>query len=90
MSDACEFGSHDEANEILGLMMRQWNTIAGSLFKHEVYLRLLLKDENGVAHGNDWALAFVKLKQPGRTLRSSSVSAAKSTRIDLANHGQRS
>ncbi len=25
MSDACEFGSLDEANEILGLMMRHWN-----------------------------------------------------------------
>jgi hypothetical protein len=24
MSEACEFGSLDEANEILGLMMRQW------------------------------------------------------------------
>ncbi len=29
MSDACEFGSLDEANEILGLMMRHWNDIAG-------------------------------------------------------------
>jgi uncharacterized protein len=28
MSDACEFGSLDEANEILGLMMRHWNTIS--------------------------------------------------------------
>src|ERR1019366_6100704 len=28
MADACEFGSFDEANEILGLMMRHWNTIA--------------------------------------------------------------
>jgi uncharacterized protein len=33
MSDACEFGSLDEANEILGLMMRHWNDIAGTLFK---------------------------------------------------------
>jgi hypothetical protein len=31
MSDACEFGSLDEANEILGLMMRHWNTIAGGV-----------------------------------------------------------
>src|ERR1019366_5933813 len=35
MSDACEFSSLDEANEILGLMMRHWNTIAGMLFKGE-------------------------------------------------------
>jgi len=33
MSDACEFGSIDEANEILGLMMRHWNTIASTLFQ---------------------------------------------------------
>src|SRR5438046_10735070 len=55
MSDACEFGSLDEANEILGLMMRHWNTIAGTLLKGDVYVPLLLQDENGVAHGNGWA-----------------------------------
>jgi len=37
MSEACEFGNLDEANEILGLMMRHWNTIAGTLNKDEVY-----------------------------------------------------
>src|ERR1019366_8964379 len=58
MSDACEFGSLDEANEILGLMMRHWNTIAGTLFKGEVYVPLLVEDENGTAHGNDWAPRF--------------------------------
>jgi uncharacterized protein len=47
MSDACEFGSLDEANEILGLMMRHWNSIAGTLFKGEAYVPLLLEDENG-------------------------------------------
>ena len=30
MSEACEFGSLDEANEILGLMMRHWNNIAAT------------------------------------------------------------
>jgi len=60
MSDACEFGSLDEANEILGLMMRHWNDIAGTLNKDEVYVPLLLQDENGVAHGNDWARGFMR------------------------------
>jgi uncharacterized protein len=41
MSEACEFESLDEANEILGLMMRHWNTIASTLFKDEVYVPLL-------------------------------------------------
>jgi len=59
MSDACEFGSLGEANEILGLMMRHWNTIASTLFKDEVYVPLLLQDENGVANGNDWARGFM-------------------------------
>ena len=39
MSDACEFGSFVEANEILGMMMRHWNDIAGTLNKdEEVYV----------------------------------------------------
>jgi uncharacterized protein len=60
MADACEFGSLDEANEILGLMMRHWNEIASTLFKDEVYVPLLLQDENGVAYGNDWARGFMR------------------------------
>jgi uncharacterized protein len=60
MSDTYEFGSLDEANEILGLMMRHWNTIAGTLNKDEVYVPLLLHDENGAANGNDWAHGFMR------------------------------
>jgi hypothetical protein len=60
MSDTCEFTSLDEANEILGLMMRHWNTIAGTLFKGEVYVPLLLEDEDGTAQGNDWARGFMR------------------------------
>ncbi len=60
MSDTCEFSSLDEANEILGLMMRHWNTIAGTLLKGEAYVPLLLEEEDGVAHGNDWAEGFMR------------------------------
>jgi hypothetical protein len=35
MSDACEFGSLDEANEILGLMMRHRN-VRGMGMRHYV------------------------------------------------------
>jgi len=49
-----------KANEILGLLMRHWNNIAGTLSKGEVYLPLLLEDENGLAHGNDWARGFMR------------------------------
>ncbi len=54
------FSSLDEAKEILGLLTRHWNTIAGTLLKAEPYVPLLLEDENGVAHGNDWARGFMR------------------------------
>jgi uncharacterized protein len=60
MSETSEFSSLDEAKEILGLMMRHWNSIAGTLLKDEVYVPLLLEDENGMTHGNDWARGFMR------------------------------
>jgi len=60
MSDACEFENLDQANEILGLMMRHWNTIVATLVKGGVYVPLLLEDENGVAHGNHWPHGFMR------------------------------
>jgi hypothetical protein len=41
-------------------MMRHWNTIAAALQKGEVYVPILLQDENGMAHGNDWARGFMR------------------------------
>ena len=60
MSDAHEFGSLEEANDILALLMRHWNDIAATLSKGEVYLPILLEDENGVLLGNDWARGFMR------------------------------
>jgi uncharacterized protein len=55
-----EFSNLEEAKEILGLLMRHWNTIAGTLLKGEPHIPLLLEDENGMAHGNDWARGFMR------------------------------
>ena len=41
-------------------MMRHWNTIARTLNKGEVYGPILLQDENGRFHGNDWAHGFMR------------------------------
>ena len=60
MSDTCEFASLDKANEILALLMRHWNDIAHTLGKDEVYVPLLLEDQNGVTRGNDWARGFIR------------------------------
>jgi hypothetical protein len=80
MGETCEFKNIEEANEILGLLMRHWNTIVATLYKDEVYVPLL-QDENGVAHGNDWAsncsmfMAFPALQDLRNSpRRSSSVS----------------
>ena len=57
------FASDDQASDILGLLMRHWNTIAGELLRTlnepHVYLPVLLQDEAGVVHGNDWAQGFM-------------------------------
>jgi uncharacterized protein len=60
MSDTCEFAGLDEANDILGLIMRHWNVIAATLHKGDVYLPLLLEDDNGVCQGSDWARGFMR------------------------------
>lgn len=60
LSEAAEFSSLDEAQEILGLMMRHWNTVAETLHKGEIHVPLLLEDDQGVAHGNDWAHGFMR------------------------------
>jgi uncharacterized protein len=62
------FQSVEEAQEILNLVLRHWNTIAGTLYKGRVYFPLLLEDDNGVAHGNDWAKGFLQ----GMSLRRNS------------------
>ena len=59
VSDTCEFAGLDEANDILGLMMRHWNTITAALHKEDVYLPILLEDETGVCLGNNWARGFI-------------------------------
>jgi uncharacterized protein len=60
MSEVCEFGDLDEANEILGLMMRHWNKIASTLYKGEIHVPIIFEDEKGELHGNDWARGFMR------------------------------
>jgi len=60
MSETCQFAGIDEANDILGLLMRHWNTIAARLYKDDVYLPILLEDEDLICWGNDWARGFMR------------------------------
>jgi uncharacterized protein len=42
------------------LIMRHWNAIADALHSGEVFLPLLLQDENGITRANDWAIGFLR------------------------------
>jgi uncharacterized protein len=46
--------------DFLYMILRHWNAIADSLHSDNVYLPLLLEDENGVARANDWASGFLR------------------------------
>jgi uncharacterized protein len=54
------FRSLPEAEEILGLIMRHWNTIASTLFAGQTHQPCLVKDEEGLLTGNDWATGFTR------------------------------
>jgi uncharacterized protein len=47
-------------HDFLALIMRHWNVIADTLHSGEVYLPLLLEDENGISRANDWANGFLR------------------------------
>src|SRR6202051_3857015 len=51
----------------LSLIMRHWNVIADTLHSGDVFLPLLLEDENGISHANDWARGFLRGMELRRT-----------------------
>lgn len=64
--DRTVFEDTSSAQEFLSLVMRHWNSIAATLNLGEVYLPLLLEDESGIAHGNDWASGFMRGMEFGK------------------------
>jgi len=54
------FESTTEAERFFGLLMRHWNVINDTLRGGEIYMPVLIEDEAGVAHGNDWANGCIK------------------------------
>jgi uncharacterized protein len=49
-----------ELQDFLSLLLRHWNVIADTLNSGDLYLPLLLLDDNGVSRANDWAKGFVR------------------------------
>ena len=54
------FGAQSVLQDFLSLIMRHWNVIADTLHSGEVFLPLLLEDDCGVSHANDWATGFLR------------------------------
>lgn len=58
------FASNAQAAEIVGLIMRHWNTISdtllGTLQAPDVYLPILHVADDGITYGNDWAEGFMR------------------------------
>ena len=54
------FDSVQELQEFLDLLMRHWNNIAHTLSSGEIFLPVLLEEDDGIAHGNDWAWGFMR------------------------------
>ena len=61
------FGAQSVLQDFLSLIMRHWNIIADTLHSGDVFLPLLLEDENGISHANDWAKGFLRGMELRRT-----------------------
>ncbi len=46
--------------DMLSLVNLHWNYVSETLRSGNAYLPLLLEDEHGIAHGNDWANGFLR------------------------------
>ena len=60
MPDGEAFGGEGELQKFMELVMRHWNTVVRILNSEDVYVPLLLEDDNGIARGNDWANGFAR------------------------------
>jgi uncharacterized protein len=54
------FESTEEVEEFYDLLVRYCNQINKGFREDDVYMPFLFADEEGVAHGNDWAKGFLK------------------------------
>jgi uncharacterized protein len=60
MADEEAWDSREQLREFMDLLMQHWNTISRTLQAGDIYLPILLEDDQGVAHGNDWANGFMR------------------------------
>jgi uncharacterized protein len=59
------FGSDEQAQDVLALMMKHWSVMAHTLRRSlhddkQFYMPIILEDEHGIGRGNDWAEGFLR------------------------------
>jgi uncharacterized protein len=59
-ADAEAFATPEQAQEIMSLVIRHWNAINAKLRSGDIYLPILLLDDEGVSRGNEWAKGFMQ------------------------------
>ena len=60
MIDEDAFPAQSMLAEFISVVTRHWNFISDTLRSGEVFVPLLLEDEHGVSHANDWASGFMR------------------------------
>lgn len=60
LADREPFPAQQGLQEFLDLLMRHWNTMSDTLQSRDVYLPLLLENEQGIVCANDWASGFMR------------------------------
>ncbi|MBM0105283.1 UPF0149 family protein [Steroidobacter sp. S1-65] len=58
-AEGAAFETMTQAQSIMELATRHWNTIARTLNEGDIHLPLFLGDEGGEVRGNDWAKGFM-------------------------------
>jgi uncharacterized protein len=54
------FSAQPMLEEFISLLARHWNFISDILRSGDVFVPLLLEDEDGASHANDWASGFMR------------------------------
>jgi len=54
------FPNLDAVQLFLDLIRHHWNEVVGSFRAGDIFIPLLLEDEDGRAYGNDWAIGFLR------------------------------
>jgi uncharacterized protein len=60
LADDQVFGVERDLQKFMDLVMRHWNCVAQTLNSEDIFVPLLFEDDNGIAHGNDWANGFAR------------------------------